>query len=135
MDNQNSDKDGMSRGLRRIYENVTTYQEKADDTLGEITQLKQMLVQKPDNNDIKEWLAFKLYSVGQYGEAEGYFRDLIASGHRAGVQNFYLGNLLSKTGREKQALDCWKQVIALIPDDVKAKKAAARIEKMTGVKP
>lgn len=130
MDDQNGDKPGISRGLKRIYENVTTYQEGADDTRSEIEQLERLLQAKPDNLDIKEWLAFKLYSIGDYGQAENYFRDLIAANHRAGVQNFYLGNLLQKTGRVAQAVDCWKQTIALIPDDVKAKKAKARIEKV-----
>ena len=78
----------------------------------------------------KEWLAFKLYSVGNYVEAESLFRELVTASHRAGVQNFYLGNLLAKTGREEEAVRCWRQTISLIPKDVKAKKAKARIEKL-----
>jgi tetratricopeptide (TPR) repeat protein len=126
----NDPKKGMSQGLKRLYENVTTYQASEDETLTEIQQLKDMLVKNPANLDIKEWLAFKLYSVGDYQSAEGLFRDLIQAGHRAGVQNFYLGNLLAKTGREREALPCWKATVALIPKDVKAKKAQARIDKL-----
>jgi tetratricopeptide (TPR) repeat protein len=126
----NDPKNGMSQGLKRLYENVTTYQASEDETLTEIQQLKDMLEKNPANLDIKEWLAFKLYSVGDYQNAEGLFRDLILADHRAGVQNFYLGNLLAKTGREQEAVSCWKATIALIPKDVKAKKAQARIDKL-----
>ena len=119
----------LSRGLQRIYENVTTYQDGSSDTLEEIKQLQTMHDQNPDNLDIKEWLAFKLYSAGQYENAEGLFRELIVKSHRSGVQNFYLGNLLAKTGREPEAILCWRQTVSLIPNDVKAKKAQARIDK------
>lgn len=118
-----------SRGLQRIYENVTTYQDGSSDTLEEISQLKTMLEQNPNNLDIKEWLAFKQYSAGMHDDAELNLRDLIAKNHRPGVQNFYLGNLLAKTGREAEAVQCWKATVALIPHDVKAKKAQARISK------
>jgi tetratricopeptide (TPR) repeat protein len=94
-----------------------------------------MLQQNPNNLDIMEWLAFKLYSVSNYEEAEQLFRNLIANDHRAGVQHFYLGNLLAKTGREQEAVKCWRQTVALIPKDVKAKKAQARIEKMAASNP
>ena len=130
-----NDPGNMSKGLKKLYENVTTYQAGADDTMAEIQQLKGMLQQNPNNLDIKEWLAFKLYSVSNYEEAEQLFRDLIIAQHRAGVQNFYLGNLLAKTGREAEAVRCWRQTISLIPKDVKAKKAQARIEKMAASHP
>lgn len=130
MDANDPNNGNMSKGLKRLYENVTTYQAGADDTLAEIDQLKGMLTTNPNNLDIKEWLAFKLYSVSNYSEAEQLFRDLIVQNHRAGVQNFYLGNLLAKTGREREAVKCWKATVTLIPNDVKSKKAAARIEKM-----
>ncbi len=126
----NDPKSGISKGLKRLYENVTTYQAGADDTIAEIQQLQDMLRQNPANLDIKEWLAFKLYSVGNFQEAESLFRELVAADHRAGVQNFYLGNLLAKTGREEEAVRCWRQTIQQIPKDVKAKKAKARIEKL-----
>jgi cytochrome c-type biogenesis protein CcmH/NrfG len=108
----------VSKGLKKLYENVTTYQAGADDTMAEIQQLKGMLQQNPNNLDIMEWLAFKLYSVSNYEEAEQLFRNLIA-----------------KTGREQEAVRCWKQTVALIPKDVKAKKAQARIEKMAASNP
>jgi len=130
MDPKDPNDQGPSRGLKRIYENVTSYQDSSADTQAEIQQRRDMLAKNPQSNDIKEWLAFKLYSAGEYGEAEGFFRDLINNNHRAGIQYFYLGNLLAKTGREQMAVECWRQTIALIPDDVKAKKAAARIEKI-----
>lgn len=127
---QPKDPNDVPKGLKKIFENVTTYQAGGNDTTAEIQQLKTMLAKSPDNLDIKEWLAFKLYSASEFGEAEGLLRDLIAKNHRVGVQAFYLGNLLQKTGREKEAVEYWKKTISLMPEDIKAKKAAARIAKL-----
>lgn len=130
-----TDNKDLPRGLQRIYENVTQYQEGGSDIETEIAQLKGMLDKNPESNDIQEWLAFKLYSAARYSEAEVYFRALISNNHRPGFQYFYLGNLLAKTGRQQEAVESWKQTISLIPDDVKAKKARARIKKITGSAP
>jgi tetratricopeptide (TPR) repeat protein len=120
-------------GLLRLYENVTVYESGGGDEADEISQLRGMLDKNPESHDIKEWLAFKLYSAGDTAEAERFFRDLIAADHRAGVQYFYLGNLLAKQGRKHEAIDCWTKTVELLPNDVKAKKAAARIRKATAI--
>jgi len=77
-----------------------------------------------------EWLAFKLYSVGQFVRAEKTYRQLIDREHRVGVQYFYLGNTLYKMKRAEAAIEAWEATVRMIPTDPKAQKAKARIEKV-----
>jgi tetratricopeptide (TPR) repeat protein len=122
----------LSEPLRRLYEEVTTYGEgSAGDVEEEIEQLESLLEKNPDNLDISEWLAFKLYSVGNFERAVHLYRGLIERGHRTGVQYFYLGNTYFKMKRMKNAVAAWEKTIELIPTDAKAQKARARIERVT----
>lgn len=121
----------VPRALRRVYEEVTTYDEgSTPDNAVEIQQLEELLAQNPENLDVLEWLAFKLYSVGHYDRAVRFYKQLIEKGHRRGVQYFYLGNTYYKLNRPAQAVEAWQQTVALIPTDPKAQKARARIEKV-----
>lgn len=121
----------LAEPLRRLYEEVTTYGEgSAGDVAEEIQQLETLLEKNPDNPDICEWLAFKLYSVGQLERSVHLYRGLIDRGHRAGVQYFYLGNAYYKMKRPKNAVEAWEKTIELIPSDAKAQKARARIERV-----
>ena len=125
----------FSRGTRVLYEEVTTYGEGGTaDVAEEIRQLDELLAQNPDNLDITEWLAFKLYQDGRYPRAVQLYRRLIDAEHRPGVQYFYLGNTYFKMADNERATECWEKVLELIPSDPKAKKARARIDRITGAK-
>lgn len=121
----------VPRSLRRVYEEITTYDEESSvDFVKEVEELEALLQENPDNLDVTEWLAFKLYSVGQFARAESLYRQLIQHGHRPGVQYFYLGNTLYKMRRADAALEAWAKTVELIPQDPKAQKARARIERV-----
>jgi tetratricopeptide (TPR) repeat protein len=116
---------------RRLYEEVTTYGEGSPaDVEEEIRQLDGLLEKDPENLAIREWLAFKLYSIGRYDRAAFLYRELIDRDHRAGVQYFYLGNTYFKMRRIDSAREAWLKTIQLIPADAKAQKARARIERL-----
>lgn len=120
----------LSEPLRRIYEQVTTFHESAPgEAEAEVKQLEDMLLKDPENPDLKEWLAFKLYSAGQFLRAAQLYRDLIAKAYRPGVQYFYLGNTLYKMKRTDEAMEAWQKTVELIPQDPKAQKAKARLDK------
>lgn len=121
-----------SKGARVLYEEVTTYGEGGTaDVAEEIRQLEELLAQNPDNLDITEWLAFKLYQDGRYPRAVQLYRRLIEADHRPGVQHFYLGNTYFKMGDQIRASESWEKVLELIPTDPKAKKARARLDRIT----
>lgn len=125
-----------SKGAKVLYEEVTTYGEGGSaDVAEEIRQLEELLEQNPDNLDITEWLAFKLYQDSRYPRAVQLYRRLIEAGHRPGVQNFYLGNTFYKMGDNVRATECWEKVLELIPSDPKAEKARARIGRISGADP
>ncbi len=116
---------------RGLYEEVTTYGEGSSASVEEeIRQLDDLLEKNPDHLDVTEWLAFKLYSTGRYERAVQLYKRLIAKGHRPGVQYFYLGNTYFKMHDERRAAQSWGQTIALIPNDAKAQKAQARLERL-----
>lgn len=116
---------------RRLYEEVTTYGEGSPaDVAEEIRQLEELLDKDPENLAIREWLAFKMYSIGRYDRAAFLYKELIDRDHRTGVQYFYLGNTYFKMCRVDSAREAWMRTIELIPTDAKAQKARARIERL-----
>lgn len=97
----------------------------------ELAYLEGLLAENPEDPDILEWVAFRLYAGGHYPRAQRYYLKLIEKGHRVGVQNFHLGNTYAKMGRTAEAVECWKQTMALIPADPLARKAKDRVEAAT----
>ena len=124
-----SNKPGMSKVKKRLFENVTTYADDSQDAASEIAQIRTMLEKNKENLDLREWLAFKLYSDGQYDEAIELYEDLVRRGHRIVNQHFYLANAYYKKGRIRDACNSWRIVAETAPNDVKGQKAAARLEK------
>jgi tetratricopeptide (TPR) repeat protein len=107
---------------------VTSYSVE-ESALGELAELRQMLVENPDNTEVLEWLAFRYYTLKRFRESIDVYLDLIRRKHRAGVQYFHLGNAYYKMKRYEMARDAWTKTIELLPSDPKARKARARIEK------
>lgn len=128
---EDDDAPPIAEPLKRVFEQVTTYGEGSSGSAKEeIAQLQGILERSPENLDVQEWLAFKLYSEGDLLRAERHYKQLIDKAHRIGAQYFYLGNTYYKMGRFAEAVKCWQETVSRLPTDAKAMKARARIEKV-----
>jgi tetratricopeptide (TPR) repeat protein len=117
-----------------IDEEVTDYSFEPE-ARAELDQLEEMLRSNPESLEVREWLAFRYYTVARYQEAADHYQDLIRRGHRSGVQHFHLGNTYYKMKRYGSAVEAWQKAVDLLPGDPKAQKARARIEKLTRERP
>ncbi len=114
------------RVLSAEITNYTTSEESG----AEVEKLREMLKLDPESLDVREWLAFRLYTSGRLPEAAEAYQDLISRGHRKGVQYFHLGNAYYKMKKYSQAVDAWRKTTELMPEDPKAEKAQLRIQKV-----
>ena len=91
-----------------------------------IEELKRMVDQNPDNLDMKDMLAFMLYSNNRLDEAIEVFKDLVERKHNPGNQHLYLGNIYYRKGLIQMALVHWDKVRECAPASKEAAKARER---------
>ena len=91
-----------------------------------IEELKRMVDENPENLDMKDMLAFMLYSNERWDEAIEVFKDLVARNHNPGNQHLYLGNIYYRKGLIQFALIHWDKVREYSPSSMEAKKARER---------
>lgn len=96
----------------------------------EIEELDRMLQDNPASDEVREWRAFRLYTLGKLMECVEAYLELVKRGHRPGVQYFHLANAYYKMKRYGAARDAWQKTVELLPTDPKAQKARARLEKL-----
>lgn len=118
------------RGGRWAADAVVTQYSGGEPAAGEIEELDKMLQDNPESNEVREWRAFRLYTLGNLMESVEAYLDLVRRGHRPGVQYFHLGNAYYKMKRYGVARDAWQKTVELLPTDPKAQKARARLEKL-----
>lgn len=136
-------KDLKNLGRRSVFDNLTKPKEpqrSVDE--GVVTRyaavpttnledLRRMVATSPDNLDLKDMLAFTLYSNDRIDEALQVFKDLLNRRHKVGIQRLYLGNCYYKKKLYHLAVKEWEHV-AKMPDaepDLK-KRAQERIDRV-----
>lgn len=95
----------------------------------ELEQIATLLELEPDNPDLLEWMAYRLYVRGHFPEAIEAYQDLYQRGHRPARQLLYLGNSHYKLGQVDEALEAWRKTVQLFPALQEARKAKARMTK------
>lgn len=108
---------------------VTTYSG-GSEAAAELAELERMLQDNPESDEVREWRAFRLYTLGKFVECVDAYLELVRRRHRPGVQYFHLGNAYYKMKRYGAARDAWQKTVEHIPTDPKAQKARARLEKL-----
>lgn len=101
----------------------------------QLDQIASLLSQDPDNPDLLEWMAYRLYVRGHLDEAIEAFRDLLARGHRPARQLLYLGKSSFKKGRLEDARNAWRRLVHEYPTVAEARKAErlmARLQATAG---
>lgn len=112
---------------------VTHYEPTPEDQVeAELDTIRRRVASDPGNPAHREWLAFRLYTFGRLQEAIDLYRQLVAEGHRPGVQHFYIGNAHFKLRRVTEALEAWKRSISLAPNSAEARKARRRLDEVQG---
>jgi len=104
---------------------LTTYKK---GTGAGVDEIKELLKSEPDNRQLKEWLAFALYTNDMLDEAINTYLELIEVKDNDPISHFYLANSYFKAGYSDAAQEEWKRVSELSPDSAIAEKARNRIK-------
>jgi len=95
----------------------------------DIDEIERMLQAQPDNKELRDWLAFSLYTNNRFKEAIKHYIILIAQSPANENYHYYLGNCYYRSGLKALAIVEWKKVTQINPDGKLAKKAQERIQK------
>lgn len=99
--------------------------------LQDIDDLKGLVERDPENLELKDMLAFSLYSQERLEEAVAIFKDLLNRRHRPGTQRLYLGNCFYKRKLFHLAVKEWEWVAKdEDADPAVREKCRERIEKV-----
>jgi tetratricopeptide (TPR) repeat protein len=98
--------------------------------LSGIEELRRVVDQKPDSLQLKDMLAFMLYSNDRLDEALEVFRELAGRGHNVANQLLYLGNIYYRKGLLQLALTEWDKCRRAAPNSEEAAKASERARKV-----
>lgn len=93
-----------------------------------VEEIRELLKNDPDNRQMKEWLAFALYTNDMYDDAIGAYLELIETKEADPISHYYLANSYFRSGYVDAAREEWKRVIDLAPDSHLGKKASERIK-------
>jgi len=126
---KDDDTDALNQVRRKIDGQITEYTEGSGEGIDDV---ETMLKADPDNVDLQDWLAFLYYTNNRLDEAIDLYKKLLASGHKADTQYFYLGNAYYKKGLSQLAVEQWKKSLEVAPTGPMARKAQARIDEATG---
>ena len=92
-------------------------------------EIEQLLVNQPDNLELRDWLAFSLYTNNRFKEAIKHYIKLISQASDVESYHYYLGNCYYRSGLKALAIVEWKKVTQLNPSSKLSQKAKSRIEK------
>lgn len=136
-----SDEGGGKRDLRSLLEGygskpASDIQKKKDAQLtnyeagsGEgLDEIRAALQKDPENDKLKDWLAFSLYSNNQVQEAIQIYIGLAGRHPENITYHYYLGNSYAKLGQVQRAIERWKEVVSIDPYGKMGRKAQARID-------
>lgn len=104
---------------------LTTYKK---GTGAGVDEIRELLKSEPDNRQLKEWLAFALYTNDMLDEAINTYLELLEDKDTDPISHFYLANSYFKAGYSDAAQEEWKRVSELAPDSAIAEKARNRIK-------
>ena len=104
---------------------LTTYKK---GTGAGVDEIKELLKSEPDNRQLKEWLAFALYTNDMLDEAINVYLELLEDKDGDPISHFYLANSYFKAGYSDAAQEEWKRVSEIAPDSAIADKARSRIK-------
>lgn len=96
-----------------------------------VDELQTLVGRDPDNLELKDMLAFTLYSNERIDDAIAVFKDLLNRRHNVNTQRLYLGNCYYKKKLYNLAVKEWEHVFnsAEADDDLK-ERARSRIERV-----
>jgi len=92
-------------------------------------EIEQLLVNQPENLELRDWLAFSLYTNNNFKEAIKHYIKLISQAPDVESYHYYLGNCYYRSGLKALAIVEWKKVTRLSPDSKLSQKANERIKK------
>ena len=95
----------------------------------DVEEIERMLAAQPDNKELRDWLAFSLYTNNRFKEAIKHYIILISQSPNNENYDYYLGNCYYRSGLKALAIVEWKKVTQINPDGKLAKKAQERIQK------
>jgi tetratricopeptide (TPR) repeat protein len=95
----------------------------------DVEEIEKMLEEQPDNQQLRDWLAFSLYTNNRYKEAIKHYIKLISLAPVNETYHYYLGNCYYKSGLKALSIVEWKKVLQLNPNGKLAKKCQEHIQK------
>jgi tetratricopeptide (TPR) repeat protein len=104
---------------------LTTYKK---GTGAGVDEIKELLKSEPDNRQLKEWLAFALYTNDMLDEAINVYLELLEDKDNDPISHFYLANSYFKAGYSDAAQEEWKRVSEISPESAIAQKEISRIK-------
>ena len=104
---------------------ITDYRNEPQEGLDEV---RKMIASDPENLDLQDWLAFMLYSNGEWDEALEVYKRLLAASYRSAHQHLYIGNCYYKKGLRTLAIENWKKAASLDEGSI-GRKAEKRLAK------
>ena len=93
-----------------------------------VDEIRELLKSDPNNRQLKEWLAFALYTNNLLDDAINTYLELIEDEDADPISHYYLANCYFKHGYTEAATEEWQRVIELAPESHLAKKAMERIK-------
>lgn len=120
--------DGMAAATgvqRRLDSKLTRYDSGSQETIEEV---RRMLAENPDNESLLDWLAFMMYTNGNFHEAVALYEKLIRMSSTNTSYHYYLANSFFRMGRIEKAITGWKKVVRMNRKSKMGRRAAARID-------
>ncbi len=93
-----------------------------------VDEIRELLKSDPENRQLKEWLAFALYTNDLLDDAINTYLELLEVEDTDPISHYYLANCYFKGGYPDAAKEEWNRVIELAPDSTLAKKAQDRMK-------
>ncbi len=117
----------MSMGFDEDIE-CTNYSKDQDLDVEEIEKLLQA---QPNNKELRDWLAFSLYTNNRFKEAIKHYIILISQSPDNENYHYYLGNCYYRSGLKALAVVEWKKALQYAePDSKLARKLQERLSKL-----
>jgi tetratricopeptide (TPR) repeat protein len=92
-----------------------------------VDEIAELLRNDPGNRQLKEWLAFALYTNDMLDDAISTYLELIEDQDADPISHYYLANCYFKRGYPEAAREEWLRVVELAPESHLAEKANERI--------
>jgi tetratricopeptide (TPR) repeat protein len=93
-----------------------------------IQEIREQLKKDPNNETLRDWLAFSLYSNDDVDEAVQQYMFLIKMNPQKLTYHYYLANCFAKKGSIQKAVAEWQIVVRADPYSKMGRKAQARVD-------